>query len=88
MGSWADKLRRSVTVKSKKQDDCKLSVRRLCRDIGMSERIYRQVAAGENGNLHNYLRVVFRCISLHPAARQQELLLALAAKLREEVMNE
>lgn len=50
----------------------------------MSARIYRQLVTGENKNLGNYLRIIFRCIDRYPFSRREQLMLELATRLRQE----
>ena len=85
MGLWADRLRCGVSVnRGCGLADGTVSVRMLCREIGMSERIYRQLVAGESTNLRNYLRIIFWCIDQYPSGRRERLMCELANRLRQE----
>ncbi len=80
-----DQLRRSVRTKQGKLlDEQPPSIRRLCKEIRMSERIYRQLVKGDNPNLHNYLRVIFWCIDHYPSGRREQLMQELANRLKSE----
>ncbi len=82
---WADQLRRSVKKESgKHQDTGAPSIKSLCKEVGMSERIYRQLVAGESPNLRNYLRIIFWCIDQYPSDRRVRLMCELAVRLRQE----
>lgn len=85
LGMWAEQLRRSVKAEQgKRQDKSVPSIRHLCKEIGMSERIYRQVVAGESTNLRNYLRIIFWCIDHYPSGRREQLMQELVNRLRSE----
>lgn len=85
LGIWMEQLRRSVRVKQgKHQSEGIPSIRSLCKETGMSARIYRQLVTGENKNLGNYLRIIFRCIDHYPSGRREQLMLELATRLRQE----
>ena len=82
---WAEQLRRSVKAEQgKRQDKSVPSIRLLCKEIRMSERIYRQVVAGESTNLRNYLRIIFWCIDHYPTDRRGLLMMEVSARLRQE----
>lgn len=85
MGLWADKLRLGVRVKRGKHgDEGVLPIKKLCKEIGMSERIYRKLVEGDSPNLRNYLRIIFKCIDYYPSTRREQLMLELAFRLRQE----
>ena len=85
MGLWADSLRCGVSInRGYGQVDDTVSVRMLRRKIGMSERIYRQLVAGESPNLRNYLRIIFWCIDQYPSDKRERLMYELANRLRQE----
>ena len=50
----------------------------------MSERIYRQLIAGESPNLRNYLRIIFWCIDQYPSDKHERLMYELANRLKQE----
>ena len=85
MGIWAEQLRRDVRVlRGKNQDEVIPSVKFLCREIGMSERIYRGLVAGDTSNLRNYLRVIFWCMDQCSPEKRKRLMFELATRLRAE----
>ena len=82
---WAEQLRRGVRVKRGRYDDEGIpSIARICKEIGMSKRIYHQLVAGESPNLRNYLRIIFWCIDHYPSDRRERLMCELANRLRQE----
>lgn len=85
LGIWMEQLRRSVRVKQgKHQSEGIPSIKSLCKEINMSERIYRELVTGDNPNLCNYLRVIFWCIGHSPAEHCEQLMLELAFRLKRE----
>lgn len=85
LGNWMEQLRRSVRVKhGKHQSEGIPSIKGLCKEINMSERIYRELVTGDNPNLCNYLRVIFWCIDHSPAAHYERQMLELAIQLKRE----
>ena len=82
---WAEQLRRGVRVKRGRYDDEGiLSIARICKEIGMSKRIYCQLVVGESPNLRNYLRIIFWCIDHYPSGRREQLMQELVNRLRSE----
>ncbi len=80
-----NQLRLGASVKhGKHQTEGSLSIKNLCKEIGMSERIYRKLVVGDSPNLRNYLRVIFWCIDRYPFSRREQLMLELATRLRQE----
>lgn len=82
---WAEQLRHGVRVKRGKHDDEGIpSIGRICKEIGMSARIYRQLVAGDSPNLRNYLRIIFWCIDQYPIGKREQLMMEVSVRLRQE----
>ena len=83
---WAEKLRRGVNVGAgfARLSNGIPSIARVCKEIGMSKRIYHQLIAGDSPNLRNYLRIIFWCIDHYPSARREQLMQELVNRLRSE----